>query len=216
MKKTCILLALCFAILMSGCTKIFLYSYGVRNPKIENKKSVTAYLQNKKLKTENTFALSDIATLSKFNQSNIGMPEIRFYDTNGYLMLYRDNKKCNAQNDSLISFLDPTNVIQIDSTNNILDYLKQLKTLDGKNLDLADFKHYDFYLVMYWAKWIGKVNTVKMLDWEKSLSYKADLKLKTIKVTTDYMDFWHINKKDMAKVYSFKTKIGDKKKERTQ
>ena len=162
------------------------------------------------------FCLKDTATLNKFYYSGIGTPEIRFYDSNGYLMLYRDNKRCNGQNDSLIGFLNPNNVVKIDSTNNINEYLNSLKTIDGKNINKEDFKNYDFYLIMYWAKYLGKVNSTKMLDWENSLNKKNNLKIKTIKVTTDYMNFWELNKKEIPKVYGWRTKITDKKKVREQ
>jgi hypothetical protein len=188
-----------------------IYSFGVRNPKIENQESILEYLKEKKLNTKNSFALRDTTALNKFNASNIGTPEIRFYDKNGYLMIYRNDKKCNAQNDSLIGFLNPKNVIKVDSSNNINDYIKQLKTLDGKDLNKKEFENYDYYLIMYWAKWTGKVNSIKMLDWENSLNQKNNLNIKTIKVTTDYMNFWELRKKDMVKVYSFRTKIRDEK-----
>ncbi len=198
-------------ILLSGCTKIMLYHFGVRNPKVENKEQIEYYLKKNKLIAENCYALKDTSALNNFNNGTIGIPEIRFYDKNGYLMLYRDNKKCNTQNDSLISFLDPKNIVKIDSSNKINDYIKELKTLDGKEINNNQFKQYDYYLIMYWAKWTGQVNSKKMTDWESSLKQKSDLKIKTIKVTTDYMDFWELNKKDIAKVYSRKTKVKDKK-----
>ncbi|MCX6296963.1 MAG: hypothetical protein NTX97_13055 [Bacteroidetes bacterium] len=212
MKKITILFcSFLLIILHFGCTKIMFYQFGVRNPKVENKKSILDYLTANNLSTENSFCLQDTAALTKFYNRDIGTPEIRFYDRNGYLMLYRDNKKCNAQNDSLITFLNPKNVIKIDSTNNLSEYLKQIKTLDGKDINPDEFKGYDYYLIMYWAKWTGKVNKIKMEDWEKSIVNKNDPKIKTIKVTTDYMDFWPLEKSDMIKIYSHKTKTTGKK-----
>jgi len=55
-------------------------------------------------------------------------------------------------------------------------------------------------------------NKTKMSDWEDSIKKKNDFKIKTIKVTTDYMNFWELDKKDMAKVYSRKTKLKNKNK----
>lgn len=199
-------------LLFSNCTKTILYGYGVRNPKIETQQSITSYLISNKLFSENSYALKDTAALNKYFLSGIRSPEIQFYDKNGFLMLYRDDKKCNGQNDSLISFLDEMNVVKIDSSNNILEYITQLKTLDGKALNPEDFKYHDYYLVLYWAKWAGKVNKIKMIDWEESIKNKKNVKIKAIKVTSDYMNFWELDKKDMIKIYSRKTKIkGDKK-----
>lgn len=211
MKKR-ILILVFPTILLSGCAKIMLYHFGVRNPKVENKKQIERYLFSNNLNVENSYALKDTSVLNKFNSGNIGIPEIRFYDKNGFLMNYRDDKKCNGQNDSLITFLDEKNVVKIDSSDNIIDYLKELKTLDGKEPNIDDFKNYDYYLIIYWAKWTGQVNSKKMIEWEKSLKQKNNFKIKTIKVTTDYMNFWELDKKDMVKIYSRKTKTEGKKK----
>jgi hypothetical protein len=197
-------------ILQSGCTKILLYSFGVRNPKIENQKSLNQYLKRNKITTENSFCLKDTISFNKFYTEGIGIPEIRFYDSNGYLMLYRDEKKCNAQNDSLISFLNPSNVSKIDSSNNIKDYLKNIKMLNGKDIEQKHFENFDYYLIIYWAKWAGKVNKKKMVDWENSIKQKSGLKIMAIKVTTDYMNFWVLDKKDMIKIYSRKSKTENK------
>lgn len=201
-------------ILNESCTRLFLYSYGIRNPKIENEKSITKYLALNKLDTSNNFAFCDTAALNKFYGNNIGTPEIRFYDKSGFLMLYRNDKKCNAQNDSLIEFLSPENVVRIDSSENIFSYLNQVKTLSGNPVALDDFKNYDYYLIIYWAKWTGKVNSMKIPDWENNLAQKRNFKIKAIKLTTDYMNFWALDKNDMVKVYSPKVKTKDMKKER--
>jgi hypothetical protein len=164
------------------------------------------------LDTSNVYALKDTSQLNLFFKTNIGVPEIRFYDHNGYLMLYRDEKKCNGQNDSLISFLKPENVIKVDSSNNLFEYIKNLNTLSGVTVPRKDFYGKDFYLIMYWAKYLGKTNSVKMKDWENTLMDKKSLKIKTIKVTVDYMDFWSIDKKDMIKIYNPKSKVKESKK----
>jgi hypothetical protein len=136
-------------VFLSACTKIFMYSYGIRNPKVENKKSIIRYLNTNGLDTTSVYAFKDTSALYSFMKSGIGEPEIRFYDRNGYLMLYRDNKKCNGQNDSLISFLDPKNIVKIDSSSNIIKYIDQLRTLDGQVINTNLFNNKDYYLVVY-------------------------------------------------------------------
>ncbi|MCE3278429.1 MAG: hypothetical protein K0S44_620 [Bacteroidetes bacterium] len=212
--KSKIIFSIICLLVFTGCNKILLYSYGVRNPKVETSHSITKYLHSNELDTANNYAFRDTASLTKFYNKNIGIPEIRFYDKNGYLMLYRDEKKCNGQNDSLISFLNPHNVIRVDSTDNIFDYLEEVRKINGLSVNKEEFSGFDYYLVMYWAKYLGKVNSIKMRDWESTLMKKQDLKIKTIKLTTDYMDFWPLDKKNMIKIYSPKTKTTDRKKER--
>jgi hypothetical protein len=106
-------------------------------------------------------------------------------------------------------------VVKVDSSEYIYNYLKSIRTLNGEPVNLKEFEGYDYYLIMYWAKWLGKVNSIKMIDWEANLKNKTkELNIKIIKVTTDYMDFWPLDKHDMIKVYSPKVKTKDKKKER--
>jgi hypothetical protein len=211
MKKT--LLGILFTCLFaSGCTKLIMYSYGIRNPKIESPKSILTYLYSNNLDTSDVYSLRDTTQLNFFFKSDIGVPEIRFYDHNGYLMLYRDEQKCNGQNDSLINFLNPHNIVKVDSTNNLFNYLGGLKRLTANEISEDAFKNKEFYLVMYWAKYLGKTNSLKMKSWENTLKEKSNLKLKTIKVTVDYMDFWPLNKKDIAKIYAPKTKVKESKK----
>lgn len=194
-----------------GCNKVLMYGYGIRNPKVENKKSLLEYLRSNHLDTSNNYALKDTAALMEYLRSGIGAPEILFYDRNGFLMKYRDDKKCNGQNDSLISFLDPKHVIGVDSTRNIHAYLNQLRTLDGDVVELSEFNNMDYYLIIYWAKWLGKMNENKITEWEKSIAYKNNLKIKAIKLSTDYMNFWEIDKNEMIKIYSPKIKAREKK-----
>jgi hypothetical protein len=212
MKRYLLVTILGCLLLICSCTKLIMYHYGIRNPKIESSKSILSYLAVNNLDTSNVYALKDTSQLNLFFKTNIGVPEIRFYDHNGYLMLYRDEKKCNGQNDSLISFLKPENVIKVDSSNNLFEYIKNLNTLSGVTVPRKDFYGKDFYLIMYWAKYLGKTNSVKMKDWENTLMDKKSLKIKTIKVTVDYMDFWSIDKKDMIKIYNPKSKVKESKK----
>jgi hypothetical protein len=183
-----------------------MYSYGIRNPKIENEKSILNYLKDNNLDLDNNFVLKDTAALYSFMKSGVGAPEILFYDKNGFLMRYKDDKKCNGQNDSLISFLDPKHIIGVDSSSNVYKYLDQVRTLDGKEVNVSEFKEKDYILIIYWAKWMGKMNKNKIVDWENSLTKRNNLKIKTIKLSTDYMGFWQIKKNDMFKIYSHTTK----------
>ena len=103
---------------LTGCTKIMMYAYGVRNPKIENRQSIIDYAKENDMGTDNLYAFRDSAALAGFYSSKIGMPEINFYNKDGNLMKYRNEKICNAQDDELIRYLDPKNVEKIDTSHN--------------------------------------------------------------------------------------------------
>jgi hypothetical protein len=175
---------------------------------VETAASLHSYLRKHDLHSSDNVVFKDVYALQEFFKSGIGMPEVRFYDRNGYLMLYRDEKKCNGQNDSLISFLNPENVVKVDSSQNIKVYVSNLRQPDGQEIQSASLNGYDYYLLIYWAKYLGKVNSEKMQDWESALNSKSSaLNIKAMKVATDYMDFWQFPEKDMHKIYSRKTKV---------
>jgi hypothetical protein len=207
------LLSILLILVVASCTKMFMYSYGIRNPKIENENTIIKYLKSNDLDISNNYALKDTSALYSFMKTGIGAPEIQFFDKNGYLMKYKDDKKCNGQNDSLISFLDPQNVVKIDSSLNVFTYLNQIRTLKGESVNMSKFSNQDYYLIIYWAKWLGKMNRNKIYDWENSLRMKNNLKIVTIKLTTDYMDFWKIKKNEMFKVYNPKTEMKEIKRQ---
>src|ERR1017187_9552205 len=106
MKKTILSVSLFVvaSIFLSGCTKVMMYAYGIRNPKIETKQSITQYAADNGIETDNLYAFRDSASLAGFYSLKIGIPEINFYNKDGNLMKYRNEKICNAQDDELIRY----------------------------------------------------------------------------------------------------------------
>jgi hypothetical protein len=192
------------SLIFSSCTKIMLYTYGVRDPKVENSRTLTAYARNTGMETDNLYAFRDTVTQNAFFRSKIGTPEISFYNKDGFLMKYKDEKKCNAQDQSLISLLDPKKTVAADSSHNIFQYITGLRTLNNKELNKKDFDGYDYYMIIYWAKFAGSTNKTHIPDWEREVRKKTGLKIKVIKVTADYMDFWHPDTDRMVKIYTRK------------
>jgi len=182
-------------------TELTMYAFGIRNPKIENKQSITEYAINNGMETGNLYAFRDSAALAGFYARKIGIPEIDIYNKDGILMQCKNEKKCNAQDDGLIGSLDPKNNVSLDSSHNLYAFLPQIRTLDNQEVQKSDFAGYDFYIIMYWAKWGGMMNKTHVPQWGKTIKDKTGLRIKVISLTADYMDYWHPNEKYMFKIY---------------
>ena len=64
---------------------------------------------------------------------------------------------------------------------------------------------YDFYVIMYWAKWTGRLNKTKIKDWIEDIdnANKNGFKIKIIPINTDIQDFWGVGN---GKIITIKSK----------
>jgi hypothetical protein len=179
----------------------------IRNPRAENEQSLRTYLDKNQLRSDNLLIIKDTAAFYKIHREGYGMPEISFYDRNGYLMKFRDEQKCNAQNDSLISFLNPEKAIGVDSARRLSDFTSLLLHPDRSPISKTELSGHDYYLIMFWAKYLGKLNSKKLGDWERSLAANKKANHKVYKLSMDYQDFWNLPKKEMFRIYGSKIKF---------
>ena len=195
-------LVACNKSMMTADREALMYKYGIRDPEIESKESILVYARSIQIDTDNIYAYSDSTTHSEVFKSKLGQPELDFYNKDGYLMNYRKQNKCNAQNVGLIQSLRSNKNITVDSSKNIFGYISKLRTLDNKDISRDEFKDYDYYMVIYWSKWVGMADGTHVPMWEKEAKKKTGLRIKVIAVTGDYMEYWHPSKKSMVKIYS--------------
>ena len=57
----------------------------------------------------------------------------------------------------------------------------------------------DAFVLIYWAKYLGKLNKTKVYEWEQKVKLLNDkgLNIKLIKVNLDYQKFWGIDQNDI-------------------
>jgi hypothetical protein len=200
MNKTILLLC---ALSMMSCKKILLMQYGVKQPRLENYASLNTYLEKNGIKGLSIYALKDTAALMTQYKKKWRMPEAYFYNKNGYFVPYKQTaKSCNAGVSPFLDSVGNFNKLPFDATKNIAELLPDIIELnkDNKANSVASLPESDVYVVMNWAKYIGKLNKDKIWDWLDHIQKNRDkipLKITVILLNFDYQETWGITKKDV-------------------
>lgn len=194
-----LILALSFLTFVS-CTKILLKAYGVKNPDIENAASLQKYVERKNIGISEYWGFKDTLGYIEYIRSRIGMPEARFFDKNLNLIRYKpDSVSCNAK---VFSVLENPSILKemvSDTSETINDYLKNVINLSDKSPAKFDANSYDFYVILYWARWSGRINKTKIRDWIRKIetANHNGYKIKIIPINTDIQDFWGMEKPEI-------------------
>jgi hypothetical protein len=182
------LFLLCLAI--SSCTRIILAFYGGHLPRCENEQTIRQYLNKENLSDDNVFIIADSSSWQELWHRFNSLPEIYYFNRNGYHLLLRDSTQCNNENYLLLTALDTVRHDQIDSTFTFNMFISKLRTLDGKEINTDQIEKPDLYLAITWAVFMGQA-VEKVKDWEKMLdTLDTGLKIKAFKVNFDVQDSW--------------------------
>src|ERR1043166_5791444 len=161
MKKS--LLVLSSSILLFACTAILKKMYGIKEAKIENEKTIKKKAFHFKLDTSNIVTVNSKDFLRVLKANSI--PDCAIYDKDKkYVEYRRTDTSCNAGLFQFIPDLDPkASYNRPDS----LPLEKQwVKFRDMKGNALKDIAPADFYLLIYWTVWTGKLNKDHVKVWE--------------------------------------------------
>jgi hypothetical protein len=202
MKYFTLLLLFASMMLTTSCKFLLLKYEGIKQPAMENHKSLSKFLSSKGIDTCEILCLRDIDALNDFYLSKIKVPDALFFNREKRMVDYRNSfKDCNGMVSVFIDKGDSINLVKpIDG-----EYLdKYLETLviekTGKKF-ILDNQNSDVYMVVYWAKYLGKVSKRKVYEWQEHLK-KANQngqKMRMILVSVDYQQFWGISKDQIPK-----------------
>jgi hypothetical protein len=174
-------------LILASCQPILMKLYGIKDPEIENEKSITQNAHKYDLDTSNIVTVNSKDFLYVFNGQSI--PDGAIYDRNGKYIEYRQpDSSCNA---GLFQFIPALNLSdkynQPDSSDlkTELDKFRDLKGNIVGQLDPADF-----YLLIYWTVWTGKLNKDHVKIWEDLARENKNCKIKVTKVNLDIQEYW--------------------------
>jgi hypothetical protein len=173
--------------ILVGCQPIMMKLYGIKDPDIENEKSITKKALKYNLDTSNIVTVNSKEFLHVLNEQSI--PDGAIYDRYGKYIEYRKaDTSCNA---GLFQFIPSLNLNekynQPDSTN-LKTELNKFRDLKGHILKQSESA--DFYLLIYWTTWTGKLNTDHVKIWEELAHDNKNCKIKVIKVNLDIQEYW--------------------------
>lgn len=184
-----LLLLFTFILCLSSCQTVMMKYYGASNPRIESNKTVVNYLQKKGLDTTNIYKIKDFKSFIAFS-NDIMIPNGFFYNKNAYYVDYNATpKNCNANVGGFISDLKNLNQ-QENKSKNLRDVIHYI--VDKSEDPLVFEEGYDVYILITWAKFVGKLNEEKAFQWVELIK-KTDfdgLKVKYYLVNTDFQETW--------------------------
>ncbi len=177
-------------IFLFSCSSGIKIIYGIKDPKTENESSITEYMKKNKMITDNVF-VPDENTYKSITQKT-GLPDFFVFDNRGKLIIIESDKKCPATGTEFLEKLNPANDYNTNDEINLSEVIENLHYLNGNLAELTVSGNYDFFLVIYWAKFIGKLNQKYVTVWENTAHSNNFAKIKTFKINMDPQKFWDL------------------------
>jgi hypothetical protein len=188
------LLVFAAILVLASCQPIMKAIYGIKKPDIENQESITKKALKFGLDTTNIVSVTskDFPYVLK----STSIPNAAIYDSNGKYIEYRQtDTSCNA---GLFDFIPKLSLSGIynkpDSSSLAVEWTK-FRDLKGKEMTLPN--NADFYLLIYWNVWTGKLNKDHVNIWEDLARENKNCKIKVIKVNLDIQEYWEPKEKEM-------------------
>ena len=172
---------------------LLLWYFDVQEPKVESQESLKEYLKSNQWDFgENIYTFKDAISLKKFYKINHSLPDVKFFNSRGAFIDYRKTpKSCNAGVNVLLNDLGQLQN-KTDSKINIENALANIVDDSGRQ-PLYEKNKYDYYIILYWARYIGKLNKTKVFDWKQhidNINKNNDTKIKMYFVNCDEQMFW--------------------------
>ncbi|MFM7309546.1 MAG: hypothetical protein ACKOZY_02975 [Flavobacteriales bacterium] len=161
--------------------------YGIKDPEVENEKTIVKKALKYDLDTSNIVTVC--SEEFPYVLSGQSIPDGSIYDRNGKYIEYRlTDTSCNA---GLFDFIPSLNLnvkYHQPDTTDLNAELKKFRDLRGNILKQPELA--DFYLLIYWTVWTGKLNRDHVSIWEQLAMENKNCKIKVIKVNLDIQDYW--------------------------
>jgi len=191
MKKIAIILFSTFLFL--SCQPILKKIYGIKDPEIESEKTILKAAKKYKLDSTNILTVNSKDFLYVLNGQSI--PDAAIYDKNGKYIEYRQtDTSCNAGLFQFIPSLNLTDLYNQPDSSDLKSELKKYRDLKGNDLKILESA--DFYVIIYWAVWTGKLNKDHVKIWEDLAKENKNTKIKVLKVNLDLQSWWNKQERD--------------------
>jgi len=191
MKKIILLFSL---LLLASCQPIMKAIYGIKKPDIENQESITKKALKFGLDTTNIVSVTskDFPYVLK----STSIPNAAIYDSNGKYIEYRQtDTSCNAGLFDFIPKLSLSGIYNKPDSSSLAEEWTKFRDLKGKEMTLPN--NADFYLLIYWNVWTGKLNKDHVKIWGDLARENKNCKIKVIKVNLDIQEYWEPKEKEM-------------------
>jgi hypothetical protein len=179
-------------LLLSSCTPTLMLFYGIKQPGIENEQSIKKKAIKFGLDTSNIVTISS-EDYAMFIDEN-GVPDAAIFDTQGSYIEYRStDTSCNAGLYDFIPNLNLNNEYVKPGGKNLESELLKFRDLKGHSL--ATPNKADFYLLIHWTVWSGRLNKDHVKIWEDLAKENRNCVISIIKVNLDMQEYWDESEK---------------------
>jgi hypothetical protein len=188
-----LLLSLLLVLAFASCQTIARKMYGIKDPGIESRKTIVKKARKYGLDTSNIVTVNSKDFLRTLKGK--GIPDAAIYDKSGKYIEYRQtDTSCNAGLFGFIPALNLTDKYNQPDSANLDTQLKKFRDLAGNTL--APSEAADFYLLIYWTVWTGKLNKDHVKAWEDLAKNNKNCKIKVVKVNLDLQKYWDKDERD--------------------
>ena len=188
------LLVFAAILVLASCQPIMKAIYGIKKPDIENQESITKKALKFGLDTTNIVSVTskDFPYVLK----STSIPNAAIYDSNGKYIEYRQtDTSCNAGLFDFIPKLNVSGTYNKPDSSSLAEEWTKFRDLKGNAMNLPN--NADFYLLIYWNVWTGKLNKDHVKIWEDLARENKNCKIKVIKVNLDIQEYWEPKEKEM-------------------
>ena len=200
------LIPLLFVVLLlnSGCFSIVKTLYGIKKPRIESSASIDRSVHKIGFRTPYVYSVSDSFFLKRLK--GLKLPDAKVFDDSGRYIEYRSNdSSCNAGLFGFIPDLRKDGKFNRTMKTDLKTEFNQLRDLNGQKVEIPS--GYDFYILVDWTIWIGRLNKDHAKVWEDLAIANTNCKIAFIAVNMDFQNWWP--ETSMSKI---KKAVGKKKK----
>lgn len=207
MKNNFLISLMVIILAATSCKSIVVNMAGLRIPKVEDKESVFKMLKSLHQDTNDVYTI-DSLLFEKFrkerfkpNWANGFRPvQIRVYDHEGIPVMQW--ALCEGFLKDLKTFdsVPPKNINGLNTSLKLQDDLAQYFTLSGKPAKIIAQKGFDYYIIVYFAKYFPKWSKESFRQVKNYLNKHKELKIKIYKINVDVQKFWNVEIKSENKV----------------
>ena len=193
--KKIILILILFSLL--GCKSTLKKTYGITEPKLEDRTSIYKYLNKKKIDTSNVYIFKNLSAYAKASKLKLmSIPDAVFFNKEGYFVDYKKKASdCNAKVDAFL--LDLTTFsklpsVQTKKMDDLLHFIENSKS--DKPINAADIN-----VFITWAVFAGKLNDEKAFEWVYLLekAKKEGFKINYYLINCDIQKSWKLSDEEL-------------------
>jgi len=178
--------------LLCGCTPVIKLISGFHDPKPEDRQSLTEYLSRKKISADNVLVFADSSSYYQRLYEMKDFPDIRVFDRSGKRIYYKDTTiSCTGSAYDFTKAICTFKNLKSSASKSLSAEAANLKTIDDAPVFIPENDEADYYVLIYWARFLGRLNKNHVRAWENNLKHAKSCRVRVYKVNMDWQKAWN-------------------------